>query len=274
MKPYYADDTVTLYHGDMRNLVPELTLQADLVLADPPYGETSLVWDRWPDGWLAAARAAAPALWCFGSLRTFGVHYAEFLAAGWRLSQDVIGHDEDDQPVYGDVEVAWEKQNGSGFTTDRFKRVHEWASHWYQDSWADTYHEVPRTDHLGPRVIAVRGKASTRGEHLGGIGESRYEDHGTRLMRSVIKIRNMHKRAIHPTEKPVGLLDPLIRYACPPGAVVLDPFAGSGSTGEAARLSGRRAVLIEGNERYCELAARRLSQEMLPLGAGTSGATE
>jgi site-specific DNA-methyltransferase (adenine-specific) len=82
-------------------------------------------------------------------------------------------------------------------------------------------------------------------------------------MRSVIAVRSMHGRALHPTEKPVGILDPLIRYACPPGGTVLDCFAGSGSTAEAARLTGRKAILIEADERYCELIARRMSQGIL-----------
>jgi site-specific DNA-methyltransferase (adenine-specific) len=68
----------------------------------------------------------------------------------------------------------------------------------------------------------------------------------------------------HPTEKPLGILDPLIRYACPPGGLVLDPFAGSGSTLDAARQSGRRAIGIEGREDYCEAAVRRLSALTLP----------
>jgi site-specific DNA-methyltransferase (adenine-specific) len=74
----------------------------------------------------------------------------------------------------------------------------------------------------------------------------------------------MHGRALHPTEKPIGLLDPLIRYACPVGGLVLDPFAGSGSTLDAARQAGRRAIGIEGHEPYAERAALRLSQATLP----------
>jgi site-specific DNA-methyltransferase (adenine-specific) len=74
----------------------------------------------------------------------------------------------------------------------------------------------------------------------------------------------MHHGAVHPTEKPVELLDPLIRYACPPGGLVVDPFAGSGSTLDAARQSGRRAIGIEKHEPYAEAAARRLSALTLP----------
>jgi site-specific DNA-methyltransferase (adenine-specific) len=75
----------------------------------------------------------------------------------------------------------------------------------------------------------------------------------------------MHGRAIHPTQKPVGILTPLIEYACPPGGLVIDPFAGSGSTLEAARLTGRRAIGIEAHEPYIERAARRLEQAPLEL---------
>lgn len=69
----------------------------------------------------------------------------------------------------------------------------------------------------------------------------------------------------HPTEKPLGLMGELVRK-CPSG-VVADPFAGSGSTLVAAKSEGCRAIGVELEERYCEIAARRLAQDTLFGGA-------
>ena len=66
------------------------------------------------------------------------------------------------------------------------------------------------------------------------------------------------KRCGHPCEKPVELLQDLIKTSTRPGDVVLDCFAGSGATGIAAKSTGRRAILIEQEESYCEIIRRRL----------------
>jgi site-specific DNA-methyltransferase (adenine-specific) len=72
-----------------------------------------------------------------------------------------------------------------------------------------------------------------------------------------------HYPGKHPTEKPQGLLRHIIETTTRPGAVILDPFAGSGSTLLAARDLGRQAIGIEQDQRWCEHAARKLNQTVL-----------
>ncbi len=252
MRPYHTDEHVTLWHGDCREVLPRLPEQPVLCVTDPPYGETGLAWDHWPDGWPAVVAEHTASLWCFGSMRMFLERRDEF--GGWRFSQDLI----------------WHKNAGSSFAADRFKRVHEHAVHWYRGQWQHIYHNPPRAASLGPFKGSVRHR-NPRGEHLGTRSNrdsgNTWIDDGARLVHSVIEASNLRGKADHPTQKPVEVLTLLIEYACPPGGTVLDPFAGSGSTAVAARLSGRRAVLIEADEKYCEMAARRLSQDVLPIGA-------
>jgi site-specific DNA-methyltransferase (adenine-specific) len=116
---------------------------------------------------------------------------------------------------------------------------------------------IHRTHGIGPKIVATEDTLT------GKIAPNQYVDDGTRLLRSVQRVRSMHSRSLHPTEKPLGILTPLITYACPEGGLVLDPFAGSGSTLDAARQSGRRAIGIEAHEPYCEAAALRLSALVL-----------
>lgn len=70
---------------------------------------------------------------------------------------------------------------------------------------------------------------------------------------------------LHPCQKPIEIMTWLVDAVSDHLDLIVDPFAGSGTTGRAAKDLGRKAVLIEREERYCEIAARRMAQECLPL---------
>lgn len=91
--------------------------------------------------------------------------------------------------------------------------------------------------------------------------------HGKPPLASIITTnehRGMQPKLIgHPTPKPVGLMEILIQR-CPEG-LIADPFAGSGATLIAARNLGRKAIGVELEEKYCEIIAKRLSQQAFDL---------
>ena len=224
MKPYYEDASVTLYHGDCREVLPTLSRgSADLLLTDPPYGVSwqsghrhrafeRLVGD---DGTLDVAAALAAALRVLKSQRhsyIFGRHDLSAL------------------PFGGTCELIWDKVGLTGGDTN--------------SGWATAHDYIQFGMHSAP-------SQRHRGDGNG----------AARLRRgSVLRYPRTNGNAVtrHPTEKPVALLRELIEMSSRPGELVLDPFAGVGSTGVAAVMEGRRAVLIELEERYCEVAADRL----------------
>ena len=76
-----------------------------------------------------------------------------------------------------------------------------------------------------------------------------------------------HKPSGHPAEKPVGLIHKLLNISeFPAGGLIVDPFLGSGTTAVAARETGLRVIGVEADEAYCEMAALRLSHDVLMFG--------
>lgn len=92
-----------------------------------------------------------------------------------------------------------------------------------------------------------------------------YKNRGKGALATGISVCETAEKNGHPCPKPLAAWKWLLNRSCVEGAHILDPFAGSGTTGRAAKDLGRKAVLIELEERYCEIAAKRMAQEILPL---------
>lgn len=235
-----------LYLADYRDVLSSLE-SVDAIVTDPPYGGTSLSWDRVDGDWPKLVRpnlARHASLWVFGSFRYFLDEAGSFDQAGFRCAQEVI----------------WEKHNGSNFNADRFKRVHEIAAQFYPKNrrWSEIV-KVPQVTH-DAKARSVFRKAQPH--HTGKVSPGYYEteDGGPRMMRSVIRARSCHGHAEHPTQKPIAIIDPVLRFSTNAGSVVFDPFMGSGSVGVSAIQSGRKFVGVEINPKYFDIAVRRISE--------------
>lgn len=85
------------------------------------------------------------------------------------------------------------------------------------------------------------------------------------LWRGMIKASERDQRRVHPSQKPVALMEWIIERWTKPGDVIFDPYMGSGPIPRAAKNLGRRCIACEVVEEYCEIAAKRLMQSVLPL---------
>lgn len=246
--PYYEYGGISIYCGDCREILPLLP-KVDAVITDPPYGETALGWDARVPDWTKYAAMVASSMWVFGSLRMFMEMAANVELGDWKRSQEVI----------------WEKHNGSGFHADKFRRVHELVVHFYRNEWSAIWKEPQVTHNAQKRTV----RSKTKPAHFNPAdNRCTYSsvDGGPLLMRSVIRVHSCHGYAEHPTQKPLGIIEPLIRYSVPPQGILADPFMGSGSTLVAAKNLGRQAIGIDISEENCATAVRRLRQDVFDFG--------
>jgi site-specific DNA-methyltransferase (adenine-specific) len=222
--PYYADDLVTIYHGDCREILPSLT--ADVIVTDPPYGI----------GWAFHGKGRT------GKMR------------GTRLHPGIVG--DADCSTRDGVLDWWGDRPAIVFGTWRSAK----PARTYQ---ALVFQKSPDTGLVGSttgyrndwELIFLLGRWPVRDAAWSGV------------LRSTVALnsRGGIQDIGHPHAKPLDVMVPLVDR-CPPGTI-LDPFMGSGSTLVAAKSLGRRAIGIEIEERYCEMAAQRCRQEVLGLEA-------
>ncbi len=235
MNAYYEDESVTLYHGDNRPLLTAMPdASVDLVLTDPPYSDKThknATTNR-GTGFKHASKLVE-----FDSLTDQDVR-AAFVELGRVTRRWVV--------------ATMEWRHVAAFDADppeglRLMRFGVWVK---PDGMPQLTVDRPAQ---GWEALAYLHRVDVKPSWNGG---GRHANFTTPVA-----------RGDHPTQKPLPLVADLVRLFSNPGDLVLDPFAGSGTTLRAAKDEGRRAIGIELDERYCKVAAARLAQDCLFGGA-------
>ena len=208
----------------------------------------------WPDDLPLDAHLAALHQRLVEIRRVLAPHGSLYLHVDWRtvhhvrlLLDDVFG------PERFLNEIVWAYDYG-GRPRDRWPRKHD-SILWYANSatWRFERDAIDRVPYLAPGLVgpekASRGKLPTD------------------VWWMTIVPPGSRERTGYPTQKPVRLLERIVAASSRPGDVVLDPYAGSGTTGVAAARLGRRWILVDRNPTAVEIARKRLAGEMEPRDA-------
>jgi DNA modification methylase len=241
MTPYFEEAGITIWHGDCREVLPTLAA-VDHVITDPPYGEHTHA-----KQWIGAALTSD------GKPRVSTAHkelgfaaitvdqQAQFSCQAVRLARRWV-------LVFSDVEgvFGWRSALiGSGLDYVR-------ACVWDKVDGAPQF-TGDRPAAGAEAVVCAHAEGRKRWNGGGKRGVYRHAVNGERGAKP------------HPSTKPEALLMELVSDFTDAGETILDPFMGSGTTLVAAKRLGRQAIGIELEEKYCEIAAKRLAQGALPL---------
>lgn len=247
--PYYQDDAVTIYLGRAEDVLPTLPA-ADLVVTSPPYNM----------GLVPGGNGR-------GMYRPGASNKGGRFRKGYGECADALPQGEYDDWQRSVIASCWDRLNATG---------------------AIFYNCRPRVEHgvlrlplgfnFGPPIRQIitwdRGTGidvtlrhfCTRGEYIVLMAKPdfRLVDHSASGMGDVWRLGMEHRDIGHPAPFPLSL--PLKAIEATGAGTVIDPFMGSGTTLRAAKDLGRKAIGIEVEERYCEIAARRMGQEVMDFG--------
>jgi site-specific DNA-methyltransferase (adenine-specific) len=229
----------------------------DLIIADPPYGlgkdygndsdkRNAKELIEWTQQWLLLS---IPKLKENGSLYIF---------ATWQYSPEIFCFLK--QHLLMINEIIWDRRVPSmGGTTRKYSSVHDnigffaKSKHYYFDLDAIRIPYDAETKKARSRSIFVGKKWLEMG-------------YNPKDVWSISRLHRIHaERENHPTQKPLALIERMIKASCPENGLVLDPFAGSGSTLEAANRHNRHAIGFEINPDYCQLIENRMQRRTQQL---------
>jgi site-specific DNA-methyltransferase (adenine-specific) len=233
VKPYYEHNGITIYHGDCREILPQIgTDSCDCVITDPPYSEQTQAGARSnPNyGFNESRSAFVPFFVPLENLRLI-LSECSRIAMRWIVATVDWKH-----------AAELERTTPSGL---RFVRCGVWVK---PDGAPQFTGDRPAQ---GWEAVAILHRKDSTLEWNGGGSRAVWTHHIVRAY-----------EIGHPTPKPLPLMKEFVQLFANSYYPILDPFCGSGTTLQAAKDAGISAIGIEIEEKYCEIAAKRLSQEV------------
>jgi site-specific DNA-methyltransferase (adenine-specific) len=224
----------------------------DLIVADPPYNlgkdygndsdkRESKEFLAWTEQWLDLV---IPKLKDTGSLYIF---------ATWRYSPEIFVFLKSRMTMLN--EIIWDRKVPSmGGSTRRYSSVHDTIGFFAKSK--DYYFDL---DAIRVPYDAVTKKARSRSIF---VGKKWLEvGYNPKDLWSVSRLHRIHaEREEHPTQKPLEIIERMVKASCPENGVVLDPFAGSGTTAAACLLNNRHFITYEINAEYYQLIQKRIKK--------------
>lgn len=242
MEPFYSDNLTTLYHGDCLEVMAGLDMQFDAVIADLPYGTTDAPWD-----------STLPLDVVWQHYRRLCKPRAAVVLTAREPFTSVL--------VMSNIKSyrhkwVWNKGQTGNFTLAKFMPLQIEEDVLVFGFQAPNYYPQMRTGKPRHKGGARIGAALWSGiKH----GISTFNDQYYPV--NIIPLTNPREGKLHPTEKPLALMELLIEHYTLPGDLVLDNTCGSGTTLRAAKNLKRRCVGIERELQYCDVARKRLAPE-------------
>jgi site-specific DNA-methyltransferase (adenine-specific) len=264
MKPYYEDDAVTIYHGDYREILPSLEL-VDLVLTSPPYDEIR-EYKGFTFDWRVSLKQISQVL-CDGGVAVWNVsdQTIDGSETGTSFRQVLFMIDEcgmllHDTMIYTKLGVTFPDAN-------RYLPAFE-----YMFVFSKGRPRVFNPIMDRPNLLAGTKMHGTARQQDGSTTEISQmgkvvPSHGMRYNWWPMSNAYNGTTAGHPAPMPREMAWAHIQSWSRVADTILDPFLGSGTTLRAAKDLGRKAIGIEIEERYCEIAAQRMSQSVLAFDA-------
>lgn len=238
----YKDDSIWLMKGDCLERMKEIESgSVDMVLTDPPYGTTACKWD-----------SIIPLEPMWEQLKRIIKPNGAIVMTAAQPFTSVLVMSNIKQFKY---DWVWQKESGTGFLNAKKRPLPDHESVIVFCDGVPSY--IPQFTEGKPYTCK---QGETKSKNYGSQSGATTENSGFRYPKTVQRF-NRDKGKIHPTQKPVALMEYLINTYTNEGDTVLDFTAGSGTTGVAARNLGRKFIGIEMDDHYFEVAKGRILGE-------------